>query len=943
MKIEKVTFENINNLKGKHEIDFTVPEIEDDGIFLITGNTGSGKTTILDAVSLALYGKTPRFKNITQSENEVMNRDSMSCSSTVVFTEKGIRYKSTWSQKKSKNDILQPPLVSLSLDATGTILTSKKSEWEKKIVDVTGLDWERFSRTVILSQGNFASFMKAGVNEKSSILEKITGTERYSLISKKIYEIWGRKRESVKEKETQLGALSLLTDEEVVEMKDSLVLLEEEKSTLKKKGELLSLSREYRNLVKKNEELKEGISTLGNDLSTLEVESKKQEEAFLLFEEEKKEREALLNRVDTIDAKNGEKLKALHTEENEIKAKKKDIDSKIVEREENNKRLLFLSSSLLEVEEYLEKNNIDENIVSVLSSSAILISQRDDLKKTMERLIKEKDENERRTSQVKIDIEKVRSEAQVIDSSLHDNALSLLSLEEKKGSILSGRVPEDLQNELIRLNGESTLMRNIDNLKEERGKLMENKPCPLCGSLHHPFVTDDFLLKHENEKSVLAVKIREVENLQRAYSINEDEIGKLKDKDGKEKIEREKKESALKTLLSTLTNLDENKKRLEGGIEKTESESKDITERLKDTFAPFNTDDISLLEKRSNLYVETKKKKEKLSSDKAALLEAVKTRTLTLKENQDEYNKRTLSYNVSMEEHKKSIEERNGIFTGRTDDERISLNGKYSRLKKELENTSSSLNDKKMAKSQLDALYKSNMDRIAVIKVVDNPYFESEDIDGMIKENECSFEETARNIGSIEERLKIDRAEQIKAERLKKELESVKAEYNLWSDLNDAAGSADGKKLMKYAQSFTFKELIRAANSRLKGFSDRYLLKADSEDELSFNVIDKDNNDEERPADGLSGGETFITSLALALGLSSMNSGSISIESFFLDEGFGTLDPQYLERATEALVKIREEGKVIGIISHVESLRDAIPVQINVHNGTLSGAGVKNS
>lgn len=148
---------------------------------------------------------------------------------------------------------------------------------------------------------------------------------------------------------------------------------------------------------------------------------------------------------------------------------------------------------------------------------------------------------------------------------------------------------------------------------------------------------------------------------------------------------------------------------------------------------------------------------------------------------------------------------------------------------------------------------------------------------------------------------------------------------------------------MKYAQSFTFRELIKAANNRLKDFSDRYILKADDTESLSFNVIDFDNNNEERPANGLSGGETFITSLALALGLSSMNSASLSIESFFLDEGFGTLDPQYLERATEALLKIRQDGKTIGIISHVESLKDAIPVQINVNNGTLSGAGVKGS
>ena len=160
--------------------------------------------------------------------------------------------------------------------------------------------------------------------------------------------------------------------------------------------------------------------------------------------------------------------------------------------------------------------------------------------------------------------------------------------------------------------------------------------------------------------------------------------------------------------------------------------------------------------------------------------------------------------------------------------------------------------------------------------------------------------------------------------------------------MNSYVGSADGKKFMEYAQLITFRELIKEANAKLKDFQDRYLLVPSEKNDLSFDVIDNYNNGERRPANGLSGGETFITSLALALGLSSMNSSNLKIESFFLDEGFGTLDQDCLEKAIQALGKIVKQGKVIGIISHVEKLAEAIPVQINVHNGTLSGAGVRN-
>ena len=942
MRIEKVIFENINNLKGRHEIDFTDSEIENEGIFLITGNTGSGKTTILDAISLALYGRTARFKSISDRVNDIMNRDSSSCLSTVIFTENGKRYKSSWSQKKKKRgEGLQPVQVELASPDEGTVITTKKTDWERAIEEITGLDWERFSRTVILGQGNFAAFMKANGNEKSRILEKITGTEKYSLISMKIYEICGKKKNDVERRDEEIKGIALLTGEEVEALKAEISSLEEKKTHLRKEAGLLKNALEYRELERRIAELDPLIESSRKELSLSEEEKNQHEKALLDFEDEKKTREEFLRKIDIVDTKNAEKKTSLENERNELAARQKDTDAKRRERVKNEKSLEDASSSLEEAEKYLEEHSVDETIDGVLSASMVYIGRRDALKRECERLGKEKADNSSRMTEQKALIEKGEENVARLEKELEKHSAFLKCLEEERTQILAGKVPEDLQNELLSLRSESTRIENIDNLAGERGKLEENSPCPLCGSVHHPYVTPDFLAVHEREKTVLADKIREVQNLQKAYSLNEVRTGKLQEKDAKDRLECEKAKSSLLALRQTLSSLLETDTRLQCEMEKNAAEAEDISSKLKAAFAPFNTEDVSLLRKKSTAYKERKEERDKLSTEKAALNEAVNRLGVSLKEAEDEYRVRAEIYNKGVEEYLISVDERNARFSGSTADERAALERKLSSLRKALDDSASALSKKEIAIRENEALRRNSAGRISVLGEEDNPYFEMEDLNALLEENESSLEKATTDVGSITERLRNDERERDRVQKKQNDLEKAREEYSIWADLNVIAGSADGKKLMKYAQGFTFRELIKAANVRLKDFSDRYILKADEKNELCFNVIDLDNNNEERPADGLSGGETFITSLALALGLSSMNSASLSIESFFLDEGFGTLDPEYLERATDALLRIREEGKTIGIISHVESLRDSIPVQINVSNGVLSGAGVR--
>jgi len=184
-------------------------------------------------------------------------------------------------------------------------------------------------------------------------------------------------------------------------------------------------------------------------------------------------------------------------------------------------------------------------------------------------------------------------------------------------------------------------------------------------------------------------------------------------------------------------------------------------------------------------------------------------------------------------------------------------------------------------------------------------------------------------------------------ERLKDKQESIEAQTRLcarWSNLHDLIGSADGKKYRTFAQGLTFELMVGHANRQLEKMTDRYLLIRDDSQPLELNVVDNYQAGEIRSTRNLSGGESFIVSLTLALGLSQMASKKVRVDSLFLDEGFGTLDEETLETALESLSALQQEGKLIGIISHVSALKERINTQISITplsggRSTISGPG----
>ncbi|MGJ0329885.1 hypothetical protein NG755_09265 [Aliarcobacter cryaerophilus] len=389
MKILKIKSLNINSLKGEFEVDFE-KFLKDESLFAITGPTGAGKSTILDVITCALYGRTARLTN----PNELMSRHTGECLCEVEFEVKGKVYVSSWSQKrarKSSDGAFQSAKMEISEVESGKVLESYLSKVPKYIEDLSGLDFDRFIQSMMLAQGSFDAFLKAKENERSSLLEKITGTQIYKQISQEIYQTYTSKNDEIKLDENLLGNIELLSNEVVNEKTLILNNSKAQKLELDTKGnELKKVINWLENLQKLEADNTKYIQEF--EKITLEKENKKEDFVKLDLANKALNVQPIYqekNSLTQIINQDKEKLEKLQKELNELKNQlelktneslktKDELDKEKVSFDINSKKLQEVRTLQTKIESKLQ--NIKELENRIISQNERKTKLNEDLK-----------------------------------------------------------------------------------------------------------------------------------------------------------------------------------------------------------------------------------------------------------------------------------------------------------------------------------------------------------------------------------------------------------------------------------------------------------------------------------------------------------------------------------------------------------------------------------
>ena len=1222
MQILKLSFENINSLKGALSIDFQAPDFRS-GIFAIVGPTGSGKTTILDAICLALYGHTPRIGSITQNANEVMNRDCDSCRSSLEFQTLSGRYRATWSQKKQKNfdktgkygqvvstmekfeDGCWIPITD------GSKVTSKKQEVQK----IIGLSFDQFKRSVMLSQGDFAAFLKSKPNEKAQTLEQITGTQIYSLLSTKVYDLAEEQKKLFEDKQREVELSPVLDDAVVLTKQEQLKgiteeakVLETQISKIEKESRWISETAELRNqFLRVKAELerlkenrneffrKENVVRLAEhaqnilpifntliDKQSLREDSIKEKSAaenelvnatkslkekdfnFKAAEEalnnenlQKPKKLALFSQIESLDAEISPLIKSSRlAQEEKIKLENETADCK--------DHLNKAKEDIRKLEEDREKRDLErkEDI-----KGAFLYQRKDELrdcKITAETLSAALADAEGKADKASETVKSQEKEAEAlrirkekIASVIEADKVLLKEAEKRLSEILDGKTLDELTQEQLSFSEQIPLLEavksalkavcdqkeeivrqedvmqrdsaeldnwsskkegyekeiqsltsrqeelealvQIDELTKVRAELKEGEPCPVCGSLEHPFAANlppevatakerlavvkeesTDLQKNQKEadrkidvlKDRILVSEKRLKELRKNLDLAEEEltlkcgragltregvteeaaavlitkkesllidikkrIAKARDAESKAAAAKEKIAGTTEELhraemvFSNAQTKFESAKSLlaqaQTGREKARTELEQFWRKTAKEYGSVITDgelfahnpelfkrwiakaakyeellescreiENSLAIKKGTLpgLVESVERLEKSSrekSDQAAELQTeLKTKQLQrdklfgtklveierkayerllsqLAEAKDqayENLSKARSVQAAAEQRLKTAEQR----SAEAEKNLLSAKTEWTdALKKEKFESEEDWRRARLDSEAINALHKEITDYKAQSRSAADRFSEAdkklaekesqkltdkslEVLEAEKREASAEKEKLLEQKGELQKELKTDEEARIKRAGIEDELKKLKHQVAVWDRLNTLVGSSSGDKYRRYVQSLVLLTLLKNANVELTKLHSRYRL-AKGGGDMEIKVIDSDLADQERPTDNLSGGETFIVSLALALGLAQMASNNVRIDSLFLDEGFGTLDDDSLEKALNALSSLNAQGKTVGLISHVDQIKERIPSKIVVKRSAqpgvsrLEGAGVKHS
>lgn len=923
MKLKKLIIHNIASIKDAL-IDFSAEPLCSSDVFLITGKTGAGKSTILDAICLALYDNTPRFSSSNmegkektgESKNgedktisikdtrQLMRRNTADAFVQLTFTgTNGLEYEVIWSVERARKKLdgnLQGKKWELRNLSTGESLT-KSEPIKQAIKEAVGLDFEQFRRTTMLAQGEFSRFLNSKDDDKAAILEKITGMDIYAKVGKKIYEVMAQKKAIYEQKRQQVDGVATLTEEQVQEKNEQVQALENRIDTLQKQEHAQRVVLDWLNDASTlSDELSKATSACTAANEQLHTDDFKQKERLVKSWNDttaarlylKNRNEAWQQKKQLMESGTAEQLTVALQH---AKQASMDASNRAKEMEENvlQKTQAFGNFGLPTIRNAFNALNTALNYFE--------LAKRD--------VAHYYSECQKRAAK-KGDLEQKVQELEKLQSQL---ATLKPQVEEAFAAMQQAKENYDKQSKTV-----------ADFAKKLRAELRKGDECPICGQK----IVVDLPIEAELQKLVDAFKVAyqaaEYKYQEKANEYNklealvQAEIKSYQTEKQKYDVDKSAENAGNVALLSckkcgietvdeqTLVALDkslkekaEEKANLQAKITCGEALEKELT-TLKDAHTAL------LKQIQAHQSAVSKAENEK---------QAFENQIKNAQEKYDENQRLLVEF----------LQENSGI----TESDLLQLSN-YSEsgieaADKAIQAIRNDVASKQTLLKNAENKHKEHQERQPEIA----PEETLETLQSAIKTVETEIKAESEQLGALKLVLKVDAANKEKLGGLMAEAEQAKKVYEKWYGLNELLGNADGKRFRTIAQSYVLSHLIHAANAYMQSLTDRYTLKG-VPGTFIINVVDKYDGGTLRATSTISGGETFLVSLALALALSDVG-GSLAVDTLFIDEGFGTLSGDSLQMAIATLRTLHSKSnKQVGIISHVEELKENIPVQIQV-------------
>ncbi len=953
-------------------------------IFLISGPTGSGKTTIFDGMLYALYGR----PSGTREEDDVKSNFMGETGETAVvfeFAVKGTLYKVERKLKVRKNrneDIVTERSHAIySRKGDAYFPVEETGTWTKLNEFISGLlhlSKEEFSKIIILPQGEFQKFLEEESKGREKILQKLFPTQEHFTVTEFFKQKKKKVADDIKLKESQIDEIENEFNPETFEDEmDSLKVkingLEEDKKRnsalndhlVAQKQKEEGIVGEFDELDKKKKLLKE-LNSEKKYIDKEEEKKKKGEEAAKLKPDLDRQGELTQAVQET-----GKKISALQKTETRLIDEQKKINERVKGKGELEKEQSRLErdkgelTPLVEKEAELEKKS--KELKDVTGQYKKQCEEQKAAEKKLKEIKKEIEENRKRVSVIEVEI---KDQTDLVERlNIIKGKIKLIN-DFKEASNNSKQLAKDMKNMETSLQFNKSKLEELKMKKDKSlastlaASLVDNEPCPVCGSLEHPdpanlkekpFTEDEVLsaceTNYENsliEKNKLAGKIEDSDKQLKKFEtyIRKEGIDPLKDGPV---LEKEQKDT------EKIININKELVQEAGKLQKNIDDNVDLEKKNSENIEKLGKLVIEKGNQKTKLETEVKNLTGDLEGKKdiKTLIEKIQNRLAGIHEEIKAITHEEKRINEEITRNKTEIRERKS----RLKDEKKILEEVEIKLKKEMEKRGFSLHgeitDAYLTEEEIERIGKRIKEyNDSVLKVNSGIEDLEKKLTDVKKPNiETTIAKLEKNhseLEQIEVKLKETSTEQSHLDkknrdhaRLKKELKKIiKNSQALFELADDLAGQNPRKvNFQNYILNYYLSRVTMYANNRLKVLSDSryYLLVSDaaidrrSQAGLELHVMDSYTG-HPRSVKTLSGGEKFLASISLALGLSDAiqeRAGQIEMDSLFLDEGFGTLDDESLNRAISILDDIRE-NRMVGVISHVSELKKRIPCQILV-------------